>query len=143
MLKPKVISQVLAQVTTGTVTAAILMNSSGSLLAFSAATDEEATTYAAIAANIWTGYSRAGDTVAEKAITTNNAYNKHDLVGKGQLNTIIVDCENGTLLITPISHMLLCLVGNPESNLGILIAKLQALRRHLSDPLEKVSEYSF
>ncbi|KAF9331473.1 Ragulator complex protein lamtor2 [Podila minutissima] len=123
MLKPKLISQVLQQATTGGVKATILLNPEGSLLAFAAQSDRDARIYAAIASNIWTIYS------------------KHCKADVGGLSFLMLECEEGKVAITVVSTMILCLVARDDVELGILKAKSEALTRHLEEPLSKVAGY--
>ncbi|GAB5588789.1 hypothetical protein Unana1_03689 [Umbelopsis nana] len=131
MLKPKVISQVLRQATTGGVKASLLMNSGGSLLAFAAATDREARIYAAIAANLWSTYLKS-------SMSGSSFRNKAD---GDELRLLILPCEEGIVAIAAPSTMLLCLVGDKSVDLGILKAKIEAISRHLQEPLERVASY--
>ncbi|KAH8553462.1 hypothetical protein BGW37DRAFT_422766 [Umbelopsis sp. PMI_123] len=121
MLKPKVISQVLRQATTGGIKAAMLMNSGGSLLAFAAASEKEARVYAAIAANLWSTYLKSAMT--------------------DDLRLLILPCEEGVVAVTAPSTMLLCLIGDSSIELGLLKAKIEAVSKHLQEPLERVASY--
>ncbi|CAO3701431.1 hypothetical protein CU097_006089 [Rhizopus azygosporus] len=117
MLKPKVISQALRQTLNDVVKAAMIMTSEGSLIAFAADTDKEATIYAAISANIWNTYRKK------------NVYT--------ELKYQILHCEEGVIYITNVGPMILCLVGNSKAinDLGILKAKGEAIKSHLEEPL--------
>ncbi|KAI9290099.1 ragulator complex protein LAMTOR2 [Umbelopsis sp. AD052] len=131
MLKPKVISQVLRQTTTGGIKAAMLMNSGGSLLAFAAASDREARIYAAIAANLWSTYLKS-------AMTDSSFRNEAD---GDDLRILILPCEEGVVAVAAPSTMLLCLVGDSTIELGLLKAKVEAVSKHLQEPLERVASY--
>ncbi|KAK9704634.1 hypothetical protein K7432_010078 [Basidiobolus ranarum] len=126
MLKPKVVSQVLRQATTGGVEATLLLNSEGSLLAFAANSDREAKVYAAIASNVWSTYERCG-----KAIYENE-----------ELKLMLIECEEGKVAITTVSNMVLCLVGQGSIEFGLLRAKANALTKHLEEPLKRVNYQS-
>ncbi|CAM0142252.1 unnamed protein product [Umbelopsis sp. WA50703] len=132
MLKPKVISQVLRQASTNGINTALLMNAGGSLLAFAAPSDREARIYAAIAANLWSTYLKSS---SSGAVFRNEG--KED-----ELRLLILPCEEGVVAITaPSTTMLVCLVGDKSVDLGLLKAKIEAVSRHLSEPLEKVASY--
>ncbi|CAG8807751.1 7052_t:CDS:2 [Gigaspora margarita] len=107
MLKPKTITLVLKQATTGGVKATLLLNSEGSPLAFVSDSDREARIYAAIASNIWCTFEKAGK----------------NLMKDDGLKFLLVECEEGNVAITTVSNMLLCLVAKPDVELGILKAK--------------------
>ncbi|KAG2184405.1 hypothetical protein INT43_000314 [Umbelopsis isabellina] len=132
MLKPKVISQVLRQASTNGINAALLMNAGGSLLAFAAPSDREARIYAAIAANLWSTYLKSSNSDA----AFRNEKQEDDL------RLLILPCEEGVVAIAaPSITMLVCLVGDKSVDLGMLKAKIEAVSRHLSEPLEKVASY--
>ncbi|KAF9168119.1 Ragulator complex protein lamtor2 [Actinomortierella ambigua] len=123
MLKPKLISQVLQQATTGGVKATILLNLEGSLLAFAAQSDRDARIYGALTSNIWSIYS------------------KHVKTETGPLSFLILECEEGKVAVSMVSTMILCLVAQEDVELGILKAKSEALTRHLEAPLSRVTGY--
>ncbi|RHZ79565.1 hypothetical protein Glove_144g77 [Diversispora epigaea] len=126
MLKPKTISLVLKQATTGGVKATLLLNSEGSPLAFISDSDREARVYAAIASNIWNTIERNG-----KSVMNGNA-----------LKFLLVGCEEGNVVITTVNNnMFLCLVAKPEVELGMLKAKIDALTKHLEEPFQQAATY--
>jgi len=55
---------------------------------------------------------------------------------------VIAECEEGTVAITTISTMLLCLVAADNVGLGIIKAKADALKRHLEEPLQRMVAYA-
>ncbi|CAG8468691.1 6200_t:CDS:2 [Paraglomus occultum] len=122
MLKPKAIQQVLKQATSGGVRATLLLNSEGSPISFVAETDREARIYAAIASNVWTTFEKG-----TKSMTQDDG-----------VRFLVVECEEGTLALTTVSKMMLCLVAKPEVGIAILKAKSDALVRHLEEPLTNV-----
>ncbi|KAI7872350.1 hypothetical protein BDF14DRAFT_1961277 [Spinellus fusiger] len=129
MLKPKIVSQVLRQATRDGVKASLLMTREGSLLAFAADNGRRAKIIAAIAANVWSTY---------KQHCSSDTFLAGDSSG---LNSVIIQCEEGTVFVMSISTMLLCLVGEATVDLGMLRAKAQALARHLEEPLLSVISY--
>jgi len=102
------------------------LNSEGSPLAFISDSDRDARVYAAIASNIWSTFEKNGK----------------NLMRDDNLKFLFVECEKGNVAITTVSNMLLCLVANPEVELGILKAKTDALARHLEEPFQRVAAYT-
>lgn len=92
-----------------------LMNSGGSLLAFSATADREARIYAAIAANLWSTYLKSSMTGSSFRNEANG----------DELRLLILPCEEGVVAIAAPSTMLLCLVGDESVDLGMLKAKVK------------------
>ncbi|RUS24462.1 hypothetical protein BC938DRAFT_473542 [Jimgerdemannia flammicorona] len=131
MLRPRVLSQVLQQSTSGGIKASLLMNNEGSILASSADNDRDARVYAAISANIWATYDKNCSRPGFMGES-----------GEEGLRMVLVECEEGTIAITTVSTMLLCLVAADNVGLGIIIAKANALMRHLEEPLQRVAEYA-
>ncbi|CAG8538000.1 13494_t:CDS:2 [Acaulospora colombiana] len=125
MLKPKAITRVLEQATTGGVKATLLLNSEGSPLAFKSDLDSEARVYAAISSNIWNTFEKNGK----------------NLLRDDGLKFLLLECEEGNVAMTTVKNMLLCLVAKPEVELGILKLKIDALKRHLDEQFQKVAEY--
>ncbi|KAI8969134.1 hypothetical protein BDF20DRAFT_827556 [Mycotypha africana] len=121
MLKPKVIANVLSQTTNNGIKASIIMTSEGSLISFAADNDKDASTYSAICANIW------------------NTYKKMNTGAYKKLQSQLVYCENGVVLVTCVGNMLLCLVALPSTDLGILKAKAEAIKSHLKEPLTQIA----
>ncbi|KAG9291878.1 hypothetical protein G9A89_012163 [Geosiphon pyriformis] len=135
MLKPKAISQVLKQATTGGVKAALILNSEGSPLVFVSETgDRDARVYAAIASNVWSTFEKN----TRPLLVTSGGGGKDDAGSSGGLKFLLVECEEGNLAITTVANMLLCLVAKPDVALGILKAKTDALARHLEEPFQQV-----
>ncbi|KAI9314718.1 hypothetical protein BX666DRAFT_1962653 [Dichotomocladium elegans] len=97
-----------------------LMTSEGSLLAYATDNGRSPKTYAAIAASIW------------------GTYKQHSLLLQGDpvsgLRFLILNCDEGIVLVTAISSMLLCLVGDQTVELGILRAKVNNRKRGHEKP---------
>ncbi|CAG8483785.1 6302_t:CDS:2 [Ambispora gerdemannii] len=146
MLKPKVISQVLRQATTGGVKATLLLNSEGSPLAFvSESGDRDARVYAAIASNVWSTFEKNTRPLTKENLATGSGSGGGTSSGNGANNALkflLVECEEGNLAITTVANMLLCLTANPDVALGILKAKTEALARHLEEPFQRVTTYN-
>jgi len=95
----------------------MLLKSDGSLLAAACAPQEDnsAKIVAAIVANIWSTFEKGGE-----------------------LEYQIIDCEEGRLVVTKVSKLLLCIYGDTTVQVGMLKAKAQTLRNYLEEPLKQV-----
>ncbi|XP_046856261.1 ragulator complex protein LAMTOR2-like [Xenia sp. Carnegie-2017] len=124
MLKPKVLTELLARETTGGIMSTILLKSNGSLLAFAGANDKDARVTAAIASSIWTAYH------------SNIKQSFHTET----LNFVLMDCDDGKVAITSIADLLLCLHSKKSVGLGLLKAKTLALAKHLDEPLSQLND---
>lgn len=82
MLRPKTLTQVLAEVISGGVQGSLLLNKEGTLLAFAGYDDKNARMTAAIASSMWIAYEKYGQVV----------FNEDDL------KTFTVQCEVGRLV---------------------------------------------
>ncbi|CAG8677658.1 5687_t:CDS:2, partial [Paraglomus brasilianum] len=91
-------------------------------ISFVAETDREARIYAAIASNVWSTFDKG-----TKNMTQDDG-----------VRFLVVECEEGTLALTTVSKMMLCLVAKPEVGIAILKAKSDALVKHLEEPLANV-----
>ncbi|XP_062507489.1 ragulator complex protein LAMTOR2-like [Corticium candelabrum] len=125
MLKPRALSQLLGQANTGGVLSTMLLNSEGSLLAYSGVDgeDRDAKVTAAIASNIWSAYERAGE----------NAFQNESL------NFLVIDCEDGRVAVSRVANQILCIYANKSVGCGILKAKTDVLIKVLEEPLTQVS----
>jgi len=117
MLKPKVLPQVLQQANTNGVKCSMLFKSDGSLLATACAPQEDsiAKIVAAIVANIWSSFEKGGE-----------------------LEYQLIECEEGKLIITRVSKLLLCIYGDRTVEFGMLKAKAHTLRSYLEGPLAQI-----
>jgi len=96
----------------------MLLKPDGSLLAAATTSPQEDNTakiVAAIVANIWSSFDKSGE-----------------------LEYQIVDNEEGRLVITKVSKLLLCIYGDNTVQVGMLKAKAQTLRNYLEEPLKQV-----
>jgi predicted regulator of Ras-like GTPase activity (Roadblock/LC7/MglB family) len=116
MLKPKVLGQLLDQSRTSGVQYALLLSREGALIASSG---DSRITYA-IAFHIWQAYTAAspGDAVPDM---------------------ILLDCENGRVIITQVSDkFLLCMYADISAEFGLLRAKALALANYMHEPLKAI-----
>merc|ERR1712137_1185777 len=114
MLRPKVLPKVLAQANTAGVKSTLLINNEGSLLAY-AGNETGYDVVGAIVSNIWSSTA-----------------------GADQLEYVIMECEQGKVVVTRVSEVLLCLIGGDLAEFGMLKAKANALRQYLEGPLSEV-----
>eukprot|EP01095_Lingulamoeba_sp_RSL-Kostka_P000603 TRINITY_DN1087_c0_g1_i1.p1 TRINITY_DN1087_c0_g1~~TRINITY_DN1087_c0_g1_i1.p1 ORF type:complete len:117 (-),score=43.22 TRINITY_DN1087_c0_g1_i1:282-632(-) len=115
MIRPKVLPNILVQANTEGIKTSLLANFEGSLLAV-AGDDSKADEIAAISCNIWVSYEENGQ----------------------ELDILLIDCEQGTLAITRVSELILCLVGSEDVKPGLLKLKATSLRQYLEEPLMEV-----
>eukprot|EP00123_Amoebidium_parasiticum_P000708 comp11583_c0_seq1/m.6060 comp11583_c0_seq1/g.6060 ORF comp11583_c0_seq1/g.6060 comp11583_c0_seq1/m.6060 type:complete len:136 (-) comp11583_c0_seq1:531-938(-) len=124
MIKPRALGNVLKQANTGGVFNTLLLSPEGSLVAYSGdqTGDKDAKVTAAIAFHIWQAYyANAPPSVR----------------GDGP-NYVLVDCEEGKVVVTRVSKLLLCLYADKTVNGGMLKAKAQTIAKFLEEPLKSV-----
>lgn len=115
MLRPKIVPRVLEQANTRGVVSSLLVNHEGSLISCAPPEDASAPVVAAIAANVWQSFERAGEE-----------------------QVMLIECEEGNVAVTAVGKVLLCVVGGRETQLGMLKAKVQVLKAHMDEPLQLV-----
>lgn len=92
-------------------------------MAFSGEHAQEAIKIGAIACSVWRLHSLPADKFAEA----------------GALKCLVVDLEQGRLVITPTTdHLVVCRAA-ADTPLGLVKAKAHAVARHLQQPLSQVS----
>jgi len=120
MLKPRALTQVLAQANTDNVLSTLLLNNEGALLAFAGYDNKDARVTSAIASNIWSAYEKVARAVNDPA------------------QMIILECVVGNVAIARVANFLLCTYSKETVGLGMLRAKAQALVDYLQEPLKLV-----
>ncbi|KAL1923419.1 uncharacterized protein VTP21DRAFT_8399 [Calcarisporiella thermophila] len=127
LLMIKTVGAILQQAVTGGITCCILVNTSGAIITYAGLVEEEeAKTYAAIAANLWNIYSRNSNTI----------FLKHD-----DLTRLTAVCEKGTVYVTGIYPYFLCVVSEPQASPGLIKAKMDAIVRYLDPHIRELGEY--
>ena len=123
MLRSSSLVKVLDQVKGEGVKGAILLNREGTLLAYSGLDEKPARMTAAIASNVWTYYDRTGRSV----------------MNEDPLTRFTMKCVGGYITVSAVSSLLLCIQSESDVHLGSLLAKMDALRTALKEPLDRVS----
>ncbi|KAG2382399.1 hypothetical protein C9374_005601 [Naegleria lovaniensis] len=104
---------------------------------------------AAIAANMWHSYLKAGRTAFTPVeydengnmIGQDDENLEDDSVGAQKLKSLLVDCEYGRLAILGVSrNVVLCVCAEKEVPFGMLNKKAQVMRDFLSGPFTMVEE---
>ncbi|EDV27369.1 Ragulator complex protein LAMTOR2 [Trichoplax sp. H2] len=125
MLKTKVLHEILNEAHSSDIVGIVLMTLEGSLVAYTNRnTDEDSTSSAAIASNIWSSYVHLGQMV----------------LYSDDLDMIMIDGKDGQVVISNAANMLLCIFAKPSAAMGLIKAKAQILCRHLDKPLRSLKQ---
>ncbi|KTW31821.1 uncharacterized protein T551_01082 [Pneumocystis jirovecii RU7] len=148
MIRTKALMSLLSQSLDASITSCILLTSSGQLLSQASLSQKNARIYAALAAQVWSGYEKIGEDGHIGSLT--NANKK-----TFGCNWLGIECLNGNLMILcirlpqpkesmPVSvlsePLLLCLVGDENSKLGFMHMKAESIKNHLLKELEGVKD---
>lgn len=123
MLRPKTLTNVLSQVVSGGIEGALLLNREGTLLAYAGYDDRNACMKAALASSIWSSFEKTGS----------------QSLGDQQLNSCIMMCDNGILIVHMVASVLIALQSGPNVPLGTLKNKTAALAQFLDQPLKQIA----
>ncbi|XP_023337521.1 ragulator complex protein LAMTOR2 [Eurytemora carolleeae] len=125
MLKPRVLTEVLAQVTMDGVESSFLFKVDGTLIAHyclnSSPTDPRVGS--AIASNIWSIYHKNG----------------RGSLDEDKLQMVLMENQGGRIVIKHVNNLVICLCSNTSVELGMLTKKCDALVEYLQEPLSKVT----
>jgi len=132
MLKPSALTHMISQANTAGVKGSLLLNSEGSLLAFSGPADRDARVTASIASNVWASYSKLG--MRYRAPSPLAPLSPED-----KLECVILNCKEGRVCVVPVAGLLLCLYCDTTVGFGMLKAKTLALAASLEQPLLQVA----
>lgn len=58
---------------------------------------------------------------------------------RDELKEIVIGCEGGTIVLARVASMLLAVIGEESTPLGVLLVKLHALVNQLKAPLSVIS----
>eukprot|EP00126_Sphaerothecum_destruens_P008481 Sdes_comp20235_c0_seq2m13627 len=122
MLRPKVLSQVLSQANSSGIKHTILLNYEGSVLSYSGEACNDGKVVAAISSNIWQLYESSG----------------RSFLNDDELEYVIIECDEGRLVVTKVSKLLLCLFSDPKVEFGMLKAKAEKLVQYLEPQLDQI-----
>jgi len=118
MLKAKVLPEILKQANTNGVKGTLLLQDDGSLLASTGDdSSDRQVVISAILANIWVSYQKEQER---------------------ELEYLLIDCEEGKVVATRVSKLILVVYGDSTSQYGMLKAKAHSLRIYLEKPLAEV-----
>ncbi|ORX55873.1 Roadblock/LC7 domain-containing protein [Piromyces finnis] len=144
MLKPKIISEILNQVLSSSINTALLFSQEGSLLSYATNKcnnigspilvslrdpSEPSKMIAAISSNVWSVYK-------------NNCSFWFEQNQDDYLNMIFLDCEEGKVIISQAGKLLIALVGNNETEIGLLKMKMNTLVKYFNNSLQYVGDSS-
>eukprot|EP00124_Ichthyophonus_hoferi_P000665 Ihof_evm12s26 gene=Ihof_evmTU12s26 len=110
MIKPKALGAVLKQANTGGIMTTLLLSPEGSLVAHSGdccTGDKDPKVTAAIAFHIWQAYYQ----------------NTPASVRGGGPEYVLMNCEEGRVMVTRVSQLLLCIYADKSINAGMFKAK--------------------
>ena len=125
MLNPHDLTEILCQANTGGVLSTLLVNSHGSLVAFSGLGDTAVKVKAAVSNSIWSAYENG----------------KHNAMHDDALNCLTMSCNNGIVAVRRVgtSGLLLCMFCQSSTTHGILKAKIDAMAEYLKGPLGTIA----
>ena len=125
MLNPHDLTEILGQANTGGVQSTLLINSHGSLVAFSGLGDTAVKVKATVSNSIWSAYENG----------------KHNAMHDDSLNCLIISCDQGLVAIRRVgtSGLLLCMFCQNITPHGILKAKINAMAEYLKGPLATIA----
>ncbi|KAL6594178.1 Roadblock/LC7 domain-containing protein [Neocallimastix californiae] len=144
MLKPKIISEILKQALSSSINTAILFSQEGSLLSyatnkynnvgspvFNSLNDpsEPSKVIAAISSNVWSVYKNS---CSFWFVNQQNQAQAQD----DSLNMIFLDCEEGKVIISQAGKLLIALVGNNDTEIGLLKIKMTTLVNYFNNSLQ-------
>jgi len=124
MLKPRVLTEVLAQVTTDGVESCFLFKNNGTLIAHYClnCSPTDPRVGAAIVSNIWSLYFKNG----------------RGSLDEDRLQMLIMEFHGGKLVMKLINNLILCICSTSSVENGMLIKKCEALVEYLEEPLNRV-----
>ncbi|EFC41784.1 predicted protein [Naegleria gruberi] len=173
MLQPRLLPKVLEQINTDGIKTTILCNVNGSLISSASTTNttsanssEQQLTYqqhllpsqlkhldklvAAIAANMWYSYQKAGKTAFSPSpieydengnVIEQEPQDQEDQLPPQELKCLLADCEYGRMAITGVSrNVVLCVCAEKNVPFGLLNKKTTVLREYLSEPFKIIDE---
>eukprot|EP00041_Stephanoeca_diplocostata_P005373 m.61016 g.61016 ORF g.61016 m.61016 type:complete len:144 (+) comp15744_c0_seq1:214-645(+) len=137
MLRPRPLAQMLGQAASGGVKHAMLLKKDGSLIAYATGDkDGDSQVNAALASNVWSFYTTTK--IDEENGDSHSVASNSDDDVFDDLETVMLECEEGKLLLTKVATILLCLISEDHVGFGMLKAKADALVLKLHEPLSKV-----
>ncbi|ORX78442.1 Roadblock/LC7 domain-containing protein [Anaeromyces robustus] len=144
MLKPKIISEILNQVLSTSINTALLFSQEGSLLSYATNKynnigspvlvslkdpSEPSKMIAAISSNVWSVYKN-------NCSLWFNQQNQNQQNQDDTLNMIFLDCEEGKVIISQAGKLLVALVGNNNTEIGLLKIKMNTLVNYFNNSLQ-------
>jgi len=125
MLKPRVLTEVLAQVTTEGVESVFLFKNNGTLIGHYClnCSPTDPRVGAAIVSNIWSLYHKNG----------------RGSLDEDRLQILIMEFNEGKLVMKLVNNLILCICATASVENGMLMKKCDALVDYLQEPLSKVA----